>query len=799
LVKGSLAKAYALIILMLGVPIMVAELGAWHSSDVLQFGAFLVLAVLAAGFRVAWRTPQGSLPVAFFFVILGILQFTRSESILMAACAGLALTLPHAPSGRRIFAALFGASAMVTAATMAHFALRSQFLTNPSFNEVLRLLVASVFFFVGQTFPYAAMESLQRKLSVPVQWAHSYFWMVPYYVVGAGVAGAFAFTTARLGPVGWKFTIIAFPVAYLVIRSYNLYLARMEDSREHALEKASLHLKTIEALALAIDAKDQTTHDHLQRVQTYAVELGRDLGLSLDEMEALRAASVLHDIGKLAVPEHIISKPGKLTPEEFEKMKIHPVVGAQILERVEFPYPVVPIVRSHHERWDGSGYPDGLKGEDIPIGARILAAVDVLDALASDRQYRKALPLDKAMQVVIKDSGKSFDPKVVEVLARRYVELERKAQGKKIEPLKLATDLKVERGEAPAAGFEASASTGKANFLETIAAARQEGQALYELAQNLGSSLSVDETLSVFAVRLQHLVPFDTLAVWLRKGDKLQPAYVHGENFRLFASLEIPVGEGLSGWVVENCRPIVNGNPTVEPGYGRNGGGGLQSALAVPLTGAHSTFGSLALYHRNKDAFTRDHLRILEAITGKLALTLENALKYQNAETAAGSDADTGLPNARSLFLHLDAELARCRRQGEPCGVIVCRVEDFHDTLQSSGADAASRLLSGVARAIQGHCREYDYLATLSGGEFVVVLPGLRFTDIESRAARLAREVRQAAGTLLVTGTAHCPEQGTNAEELLAEADRRMHRARMDPRGNGSALAEVKPISTTIQ
>src|ERR1700761_4219091 len=179
---------------------------------------------------------------------------------------------------------------------------------------------------------------------------------------------------------------------------------------------ASLHLFTIEALALAIDAKDHTTHEHLSRVRTYAVELANDMKLPDNELEALRAAALLHDIGKLAVPEHIISKPGKLTPEEFEKMKIHPVVGAEILERVEFPYPVVPIVRSHHEKWDGSGYPDGLAGAQIPIGARILSAVDCLDALASDRQYRRALPLDQAMAEVAKLSGKSFDPDVVALL-----------------------------------------------------------------------------------------------------------------------------------------------------------------------------------------------------------------------------------------------------------------------------------------------------------------------------------------------------------------------------------------------
>ena len=209
---------------------------------------------------------------------------------------------------------------------------------------------------------------------------------------------------------------------------------------------------------LAIEAKDQTTGEHLQRVRVYAMELAKELGLSEDETEALRAASVLHDIGKLAVPEHIISKPGKLTPEEFEKMKIHPIGGAEILEQVDFPYPVVPIVRAHHEKWDGSGYPNGLAGEAIPIGARILAAVDCLDALASDRQYRKALPLDEAMAKVVADAGKSFDPQVVAILHRRYIELEKMANEQPLQaPPKLSTDIKVERGLGAGGGVRRSA------------------------------------------------------------------------------------------------------------------------------------------------------------------------------------------------------------------------------------------------------------------------------------------------------------------------------------------------------
>src|SRR4029079_7985835 len=175
--------------------------------------------------------------------------------------------------------------------------------------------------------------------------------------------------------------------------------------------------------------------------------VAKELKVSAAEMDALQAAALLHDIGKLAIPEHIISKPGRLTPEEFEKMKIHPVVGAEILERVRFPYPVVPIVRAHHEKFDGSGYPFGLRGEEIPIGARILSAVDFLDAMASDRQYRRALPLDDVMARLQEESGKSFDPKVVAVLRRRYVELERQVKLTPVDnPLsKLSTEVKMER------------------------------------------------------------------------------------------------------------------------------------------------------------------------------------------------------------------------------------------------------------------------------------------------------------------------------------------------------------------
>jgi diguanylate cyclase (GGDEF)-like protein len=490
------------------------------------------------------------------------------------------------------------------------------------------------------------------------------------------------------------------------------------------------------------------------------------------------------------VPEHIISKPGRLTPEEFEKMKIHPVVGAEILERVRFPYPVVPIVRAHHEKWDGTGYPFGLRGEEIPIGARVLSAVDYLDALASDRQYRRALPLEEVIQRLSAESGKSFDPKVVNILQKRYLSLEKMVEKQfgHEAGLKLSTDLKVERGLAPAAGFVDTsvkdAPGQEATFLFSIAAARQEAQTLFELSQDLGASLSLGETLSVFSVKLRRLVPYDAIAIYVRRGAELIPEYVNGDNFRLFASLRIPLGQGLSGWVAQNKKPIINGNPSVEPGYLNDPTkfSTLRSGLAIPLEGLAGVVGVLALYHAERDAFTSDHLRILLAISSKMALAIENALKYEQAESSATTDYLTGLPNARSLFLQLDRELARCKRDTSTLTVMVCDMDGFKQINDRFGHLEGNRVLRLFAQALKESCREYDYVARMGGDEFVVVAPGLPPEAALKKAEQL-RELAKHAGKevcredilSLSVGQSLYPEDGQDAEELLAEADRRMY------------------------
>ncbi len=322
-------------------------------------------------------------------------------------------------------------SMMANAITLSYFAYHS-FQRVLGAGTLLLLVVTALIFFVSNTVPVAVIIALTEGKSPHKVWAECHFWSFPFYMVGAAIVFAVGYLSKQ---VGWQTSLLVLPIVYWVYRSYHLYLAKLAaEKRQVEVEKgnaegvAALHLRTIESLALAIEAKDHTSHQHLQRVGVFAVEVAKELKLPEEEIEAIRAAALLHDIGKLAIPEHIINKPGRLTPEEFEKMKIHTVVGAEILERVAFPYPVAPIVRSHHERWDGTGYPDGLKGEKIPRGARVLAAADCLDALASHRQYRGALSLDAAMEKVASMSGTAFEPAIVDVLKRRYRELEKMAQ-----------------------------------------------------------------------------------------------------------------------------------------------------------------------------------------------------------------------------------------------------------------------------------------------------------------------------------------------------------------------------------
>jgi putative nucleotidyltransferase with HDIG domain len=410
------------------------------------------------------------------------------------------------------------------------------------------------------------------------------------------------------------------------------------------LEKA--HRETIEALAVAINAKDEVTHEHVLRVQIYAAGVARILGCTELEIEALKSGALLHDIGKIAVPDYILNKPGKLTAAEFEKMKLHTIAGAQILSRVEFPYPIVPVVRHHHERWDGKGYPDGLAGESIPLTARILSVVDCFDAVREDRQYRKGLTREQAINLIMEGSGTQYDPRVVGTFIAHLPEFEAEIQAKRdappqsfgIEPTEQLSEAA--RLVPPAAGLAEEAKLGPGRV------GHDEVKALCDLAQVVIGARSQEEVLAAFAEKLRSVVPFDTCAITLiapETGDTFV-AYVAGQNAALLKGRRIAMGEGVTGWVIANRRSFCNTDPKLD--FPSNLAIRLESyrtLAAFPLIRNKLRFGAVTLYSSTLPVYTADQQRLMEEAVALIAAALST-----NSEAA--------LPEMRrQFFLDEDA------------------------------------------------------------------------------------------------------------------------------------------------
>jgi putative nucleotidyltransferase with HDIG domain len=611
----------------------------------LELVVYLVAILISSNMKVPMPKSNGTMSVNFPFILLGIVQLAPGQAVLLAVASVIAQCRVKVVKAFTLVQILFNIANVTTATALAcHAYAASLGLVH---GEVApALTIAVTVYFLANTIPLALVLGWESGTSPLQQWRNEFPWYFPFYLVGAMLAALANFVGDHFG---WLTSMLLIPMAYTIYRAYRAQIEILRDRERHIVETEALQLRTIEGLAMAIEAKDKNTHKHLLRVRVYVSELGRLMGLDAPTMKALVTASYLHDIGKLAVPEYIINKPGRLTPEEFEKMKIHPVVGADILERVRFPYPVVPIVRGHHESWDGSGYPDGLKAAEIPIGARILTAVDCLDALASERPYRRALPLDEAMAFLKKKAGVQFDPEVVGLLAEHYLRLEqmaREATTEDIHPLN--TDLFISRGEAPGNGYElerSSQGAGENGFASNSGAAA----ALRKLRLGLKRARSVRETGAVLAHALQNRIPVDCMAVYTRTGTSIRAQYMNGPCECAFSSQPIPVGEGLSGWVAENARCIMNGNPTVEPNFVADAGLFTpdSSALAVPLISEHGVaLGAVALYAREQAAFSKDHRHMLEQMMPEFAMALESAMRAESA--GADAEASPVLKSARA-------------------------------------------------------------------------------------------------------------------------------------------------------
>ena len=771
----------------MGVAVCVASLVGADVSNLSSFLLYLFCGVIAAlGLR---STTRNTIPVNFLLMLLAIEDLRLAELVIIGCVVSVLSEIRESgwklPSARTMFLALAGGSIGIAAAEMTYQSLVALHynalfpapLVASSLVLLLNLCLARI---IGKADTFSIGDLLLEHGRPLLPW-----------FVGLAYLASLVRSASTLN--GINAGLIALPMLFALDAAFRVWFDTKEKHREElaTLQKrglenlAALHQRTLETLAVAINGRDRTTQMHLRRVQFYVRAVGAELKLSNEELEHLNVAALLHDIGKLAIPDHILLKPGPLSPEEWEKMKTHSVSGAEMLARMNFPEAVLEIVASHHEKWDGTGYPHGLKAEQIPIGARILSAVDCLDALASERPYRAALTIDMAMARVSREERRSFDPQVVSVLQRRYAELERLAWGEVTN--QAAGDVL----DTPAndlgklsATLNAEAKGAPNPILDPIVSARQETHRLQTLAAALTHSLGASEVTTAIHEHVKHMIAHDTLAIYVTRENKLEPIEIVGESGHLFSREPFPVEKGLSGRVIQHKTSILNGDPCMEFGFKNDSAVvyKLQSALAVLLTGPKGMLGVITLYQKDRRSFNRDHLRLLEAVSQQVAPAIESALRYHDTEKMAATDHLTGVPNARSLELHLHRELSRAQREETTVGVLVCDLNGFKAVNDRFGHLKGNEVLQMVAKGLQEICRKSDYVARLGGDEFVIVSPGLREDLNVSYVERLQNVARAAGWSVcneqclsMAVGTAIYPLDGADAEVLLAEADRRMY------------------------
>jgi len=645
------------------------------------------------------------------------------------------------------------------------------------------LLLFALAHFLLNTFLMAFHQALKRRVSPVALWWANYSWVSVTCAASASAAGIIYLAVKNYG-VGSL--LAAGPFVAVIFATCHFYFKQADERAKTSERISRLHLATVEALATAIDAKDQITHDHVYRVQVYAAGLARHFGLTALEIEALKAGALLHDVGKIAVPDYILSKPGKLTADEFEKMKIHTVVGAQILERVNFPYPVVPIVRHHHERWDGRGYPDGLKGEQIPMTARILTVVDCFDAVREDRQYRKGLTREAACAFLRHNAGSQFAPQVVEAFLANLPQYEQEIVAHKasLQPL-LSPTTQAGLSESalqavPAAGLE-QAVTEPPDYLKQIYAAHTEVAALYEMAQTFSASLDVRDVVTLTVNRIERIVPFTTCAVYLREpDDSCVAAYVFGQNAERIRGGRLAAGRGIAGWVVINGRAMSNTDPMLDlQEFLSANETGYRTAAVYPLISGDAAIGALALYSSAMDSYSGDHLHLLNSVARLAATALQHARLYEQTKVSAQTDALTGLPNGRALYAQFAQELAQAPAQGATLTVLSFNLAGMRVVNDTFGYQVGDQMMVEAARRLQQVIGKAGMLSRIAGDEFICLLNEHNAAEAHDMGERARLELEsfrlEARPGLLAHvgvnfGLAECPADGQTIDELLLAA-----------------------------
>jgi diguanylate cyclase (GGDEF)-like protein/putative nucleotidyltransferase with HDIG domain len=788
--SSAVERRYAKAVMVSGAAVLVLRLPATRFDQPLLFWSLLIGSIVlsATKVRLPLARDHATLSLSYFTDFMSIALLGANQAMIVGGVSAITQSLILGRSQPSWYKTLFGAAALVVtiqvtglaAAAFGGFRLDA---TPREFGTVT--FAAAIVFFTVNSSLVAIAIALARRQAIVAVWYGEFFWTAPSCFAGAASA---ALLVHVAGAYVWAVLLAAAPLC-VTLQAYRLYGGRLEEQQRRLQEVSDLHMASVEALARAIDARDQTIehvrggNNHIRRVQAWATALAEAAGI-VDEIEAVKVAALLHDIGKLAVPEHILTKPGRLTAKEFARVRIHPIVGAEIIKAVPFPDGVASFIRSHHERWDGSGYPDGLRGEETPLGARVLAVVDCFDALTSSRPYHAAARRSDAIAMLRAEAGRALDPRLVDLFLEILPRLEAADQEERSQ---VALATAVGERSAPRTGLAEDHSPVAPGWVfDNISQATQEMRELYDLAQTLGTRLSVDDTMALLSGKLSRLIPGSAWILFLHEPDEdvLRCRFVTGLAADTIARMVIPGGGGPTGWAARHRTAVLNACAASDfDAAGLPMDERFQAALSFPLVDGEQLIGALTIYHVAKDPFSDEHRLLLEHVSSQVASVLRNTVAFERMRDVFLTDPLTSLPNSRALDEFLRSGPLDITNTSVTHAFVMIDIDEFKTVNDGHGHPIGDAALQAVARVIHAHVRNADFCARYGGDEFIVVLPGCDQAAGESRAADLQDAVSDLRlDTIgdplrlgISVGVSAFPVDGLTIPTLIAVADRRMY------------------------
>lgn len=647
---GSLsgaARAYVLGIILFGVVVAAYSVADLVAHPVGPQWLVLVGLTIASGFAML-RIP--AMPISFSisdtFNIAAALLFGPSAGAMTAGLDGLVLSARMLSTSRSIDRILFNTAAPMVSlwiSSQVFFALGGNNPIEGPLSAVRLLALLTLFgaldFSLNSGIVAAAVSFERRKPILSIWREHLSGVWITYF--GGTFGAMLLMQLARFGSIDITLILII-PLPVILYVTFRHAIGRTQDQISHLGTMNKVYIAAIEALAHAVDAKDQVTHDHTRRVQDQTVRLARALEVEDEsEIQAINAAALLHDVGKLAIPEHILNKPGRLTPAEFEIMKRHAPIGADILAVIGLPYAVAPIVRHHHESWDGSGYPDGLAGDSIPIGSRIIAVVDCFDALTSDRPYRPRMEDRDAFQILSDRKGKMYDPRVVDAFVAMH------GDGMIVTAALPAP--------APAAQPQSvhAAPVPVPQPVERTDDGREDAdlQTFFNLGRALSGAASASELGEILWSHLRTHLPASTFVLYgyVEANDTIVAVHTEGDSASEVETTPVPLGDRLSGWVAATCQTVMNSDARLDLDEPSREHSPLRSALAVPIVSNGRTAGVLTFYAEASNAFGDDHRRLVEAAGRAIAGSMPGLAPYLAVRDLDVPKRHTPSPNSNIL------------------------------------------------------------------------------------------------------------------------------------------------------